>query len=65
VHEAVIAAGDKQTGATIHRVNENYDEGRILRRAVIDVRAGETAEALEARVKAEEIRLITEFLNSL
>jgi len=30
VHEAVKIAGDKQTGITIHLVNENYDEGKIL-----------------------------------
>ena len=30
VHEAVVAAGEKESGITIHFVNENYDEGRII-----------------------------------
>ena len=30
VHEAVVAAGEKETGITIHYANENYDEGRII-----------------------------------
>ncbi len=30
VHEAVVAAGEKETGITIHHVNENYDQGSII-----------------------------------
>src|SRR5437870_808935 len=30
LHEAVIASGDKESGCTVHYVNENYDEGDIL-----------------------------------
>jgi phosphoribosylglycinamide formyltransferase-1 len=30
VHEAVKASGEKETGITIHLVNENYDDGKIL-----------------------------------
>ena len=30
VHEAVYDAGERVTGMTVHLVNENYDEGRIL-----------------------------------
>jgi phosphoribosylglycinamide formyltransferase 1 len=37
VHVAVKQAGDKVTGLTIHVVNENYDEGRILLQATCDI----------------------------
>lgn len=38
VHEAVKASGDKETGITIHEVNEHYDEGKVLHqsRCVVD-----------------------------
>ena len=53
-HQAVIEAGEKETGVTIHLVNENYDEGRILAQEKIPVLPGETAPALEERVKKAE-----------
>lgn len=37
VHEAVKMAGEKQTGITIHVVNENYDEGKILFQGSCDI----------------------------
>jgi phosphoribosylglycinamide formyltransferase 1 len=64
VHEAVITAKDLQTGVTIHRVNANYDEGQVLKRAFVKVLPGDTAEKLEERVKAVEVQSIIEFLNS-
>ncbi len=54
VHEAVIQSGERQTGATVHLVNERYDEGPILGQTFLDVRVGETAAELELRVKAAE-----------
>jgi phosphoribosylglycinamide formyltransferase-1 len=50
VHEAVIAAGESETGITIHVVDENYDTGAILAQRRVPVRKGETAEALAARL---------------
>jgi len=38
VHEAVVAAGEKETGITIHYVNERYDEGKIICQAKIPYR---------------------------
>jgi len=65
VHEAVIASGDKQSGASIHRVNANYDEGHVLRCEVLNVQPGETPASLEERVRAVEGRLIVRFLDEL
>ena len=50
VHEAVIAAGDKESGCTVHYVNENYDEGDILLQLKCKVKEEDTPETLAARV---------------
>ena len=50
VHEAALARGVKVTGATVHLVNENYDEGRILAQKAVEVREGDTPETLQRRV---------------
>lgn len=44
VHRAVIAAGDKEAGITIHEVTEHYDEGRIIFQAQFPVQPHDTAE---------------------
>lgn len=50
VHEAVIAACDKESGITIHYVNEQYDEGAIIFQATCNIEAGDTAEILANKV---------------
>lgn len=50
VHRAVLAAGCLVTGATIHHVDENYDEGRIIAQWPVPVLHGDTPESLAARV---------------
>ncbi|MER3414441.1 MAG: phosphoribosylglycinamide formyltransferase [Armatimonadota bacterium] len=50
VHEAVIASGDRESGATVHFVNERYDEGSILLQKRVPVEEGDTPETLAARV---------------
>ncbi len=50
VHEAVLAHGARVTGATVHLVNERYDEGRILAQWPVPVMPDDTAAALAARV---------------
>lgn len=58
VHEAVLAAGERQSGCTVHLVDEEYDRGEILAQATVPVLPGDTAETLAARVLAEEHRLL-------
>ncbi len=50
VHEAVIAAGETESGCTVHLVNEHYDEGRILLQEKCPVLPDDTPETLAARV---------------
>ena len=65
VHEAVIAAGDKVTGITLHLVNHDYDEGPILAQHEVPVRPGDTPESLEMRVVEAEKRFVVETLTAL
>ena len=57
VHKSVIASGDKKSGATVHLVNENYDEGGILSQVIVSVDENETPETLAEKVLVEEHRL--------
>ena len=54
VHEAVKAAGEKETGITIHLVNERYDEGRIIFQGKCALDAECNAEEIAKRVHALE-----------
>ena len=54
VHQAVINSGQKQTGVTIHIVNEEYDKGPILNQKTVDILPGEQAEQLQERLKKIE-----------
>ncbi|MCL2049354.1 MAG: phosphoribosylglycinamide formyltransferase [Defluviitaleaceae bacterium] len=65
VHAAVLAAGETETGVTIHRVTAEYDEGDILAQKKVRVLADDTPEALAARVLEQEHGLLAEFLAEL
>ncbi len=52
-HEAVLARGVKVSGATVHLVNEFYDEGPILLQKAVDVLPNDTPETLQKRIMKE------------
>jgi phosphoribosylglycinamide formyltransferase-1 len=56
VHQAVIAAGEKQTGISIHYVNDFYDEGQIIFQDSFEILPGDTAESIAKRVHELEYR---------
>lgn len=60
VHEAVIASGDKISGATVHIVDEEYDHGLILMQETVNVDENETAETLAAKVLKVEHKIYPE-----
>jgi len=62
VHEAVIAAGDTRSGASVHLVDDEYDHGRVIAQVEFVVLPGETSESLEARVMAAEPKLLVDTL---
>ncbi|MBI2993968.1 MAG: phosphoribosylglycinamide formyltransferase [Gammaproteobacteria bacterium] len=65
VHSAVIAAGETETGVTIHLVDTAYDTGPILAQCRIPVLKGDTAESLAARVLPAEHQLYVETLQRI
>ena len=56
VHRAVVESGDRETGITIHRVNEHYDSGDIVARYRTEVEPGDTPERVAEKVHALEYR---------
>jgi formyltetrahydrofolate-dependent phosphoribosylglycinamide formyltransferase len=65
VHQAVLAAGERESGATVHFVDEEYDRGAIIAQERVPVEPGDTADSLAARVLAAEHRLYPRTLHSL
>lgn len=60
VHEAVLASGDSESGATVHLVDEQYDTGPIVVQERVRVEPNDTSETLAARVLAAEHRAYLE-----
>ena len=65
VHKAVLAAGETQSGASVHIVDENYDTGPIVRQRTTDIDVDETPESLASKIKAVEADLIVDILRDL
>jgi phosphoribosylglycinamide formyltransferase-1 len=65
VHDAVIAAGEKTSGATVHYVDEGVDTGEIIMQREVPVLEGDTAETLAARVLEAEHSLLPEVVAML
>lgn len=65
VHAAVLQAGERETGITVHLIDEVYDRGAILAQARVEVLADDTPSALAARVKACESAFYPKVLNDL
>ena len=65
VHQAVLAAGERKTGASVHVVDEDYDTGPVIAQCEVAVETGDTPEALAARVQAEERVLLVSVLRRI
>jgi phosphoribosylglycinamide formyltransferase-1 len=65
VHEAVLAAGDKESGATVHIVDEIYDHGKILLQEKVPVVPDDTPDSLAARVLEVEHKIYPQALEIL
>lgn len=68
VHKAVLEASEKESGCTVHFVNEFYDQGDIIEQKKVPVSPDDTPESLARKVLKEEHKLlpkvIAEILNS-
>lgn len=65
VHEAVLAAGDAQTGCSVHLVDAVFDRGRVLAQARVPVEPGDDAVRLAARVFRAECELYPATINRI
>ena len=65
VHAAILEAGEKETGATVHIVEAEYDSGPILSQVKVPVKPGDTIQRLERRVKNAEKKLLVATLIEL
>lgn len=65
VHEAVLEAGEAETGCTVHWVNNEYDAGSPIDMRLVRIRTGETPDSLAARVQSAERSLYVEVLDRL
>jgi len=65
VHEAVLSAGARVTGATVHFVDEEYDRGSIIAQWPVPVKEDDDADSLAARVLEREHELLPEVVSAL
>jgi phosphoribosylglycinamide formyltransferase 1 len=65
VHQAVLASGASESGATVHFVDDEYDHGAIVAQERVPVERGDTADSLAARVLDAEHRLYPRTLHRL
>ncbi len=65
VHEAVVAAKEKESGITIHYVNEMYDEGQIIFQAKCEVLPSDTADMVAEKVHELEYNFFPKVIEEL
>jgi phosphoribosylglycinamide formyltransferase 1 len=65
VHQAVLAAGEKETGVTIHLADGDYDRGKIIAQSRVPVLPGDTAEILAERVLEREHSFLVETIGKI
>ncbi len=65
VHEAVHAAGETQSGATLHLVGNDYDTGPIIAQTTVALSVEDDVDAIEARVKNAEQKLLIDTLDQI
>lgn len=65
VHAAVLAAGDAESGCTVHAVDEIYDHGAVLLQRSCPVETGDSIDTLAARVFEEECRALPDAIGAI
>ncbi len=65
IHQAVLAAGEKQTGITIHLVDEEYDTGPTIAQCQVPVLENDSVESLSERVLKREHTFLVEILEKI
>lgn len=65
VHATVIANHEVESGVTIHEVNENFDDGKILFQAKLKLNENETADSLEKKINQLELKHFSSVIETL
>lgn len=65
VHQAVVAAGEKETGITIHYINEHYDEGDTIFQATCPVLPDDSPEEVAKKVHALEYKYFPQVIEQV
>ena len=65
VHKAVLEAGETETGVSLHRVTDVYDEGPVFAQKKVEVKSDDTVETLRDRVKEIENEFLVETLQKV
>jgi phosphoribosylglycinamide formyltransferase-1 len=65
IHEAVISAGERLSGITVHVVDEEYDHGPVVAERRIPVQPGDTPQTLALRIQAQEPPFFVETLQRM
>ena len=65
VHQAVLNSGDKETGATVHYVDQGMDTGRIILQEKVSVDPNDTAEEISKKVLEIEHRILVEAVKKI
>ena len=65
VHEAVVAAGERETGCTVHYVSSAVDGGAVIAQARVPVATGDSPTTVAARVQAAERQLLPKVVEQL
>ena len=65
VHQAVLAAGEKETGVSIHLADKDYDRGPVIAQSRVPVMPGDTAESLSNRVLEREHSFFVETIGNI
>ena len=65
VHQAVLANKEKETGITIHYVNEHYDEGEFIFQKAVSIESCTTAEEIAAKIHELEMCYFPQVIEDL
>ncbi len=65
VHQAVLENGETESGCSVHRVTEEFDEGPVLNQAKVPVFEDDTPQTLADRIRPHEHRILIETVNQL
>ncbi len=65
VHKAVLEAGEKESGCSVHKVTEEFDDGPVINQARVPVFDDDTPQTLAERIRPHEHRILIETVNQL